>query len=146
MDRPAKVLVVDDDADFLETTRIMLEGGSYRVAVAPGEEEALTEIEAERPDLLIMDVMMSEWNSGFQLMWKLKTDDRYKDIPVLMVTAVDKEMHIDFARHVNTPNRTAEDEQYLPVDGYIVKPVATAELLKSVGWVLKQAERRAVSR
>ena len=146
MDGPAKVLVVDDDPDFLETTRIMLEGGCYRVAVAPGEEEALTEIEAERPDLLILDVMMSTWDAGFQLMWKLKTDNRYKDIPVLMVTAVDKEMHIDFAGHVNAPHRTAEDEQYLPVDGYIVKPVATAELLKSVKWVLEQAQRRTVSR
>lgn len=143
MTQPPKILVVDDDPDFLDSTRAMLEGNSYQVAVAPGEDEALAEIEAEMPDLLILDVMMSRLSSGFQLMWELKADDRYKAIPILIVTGVDKEVCLDFARHANSAHRTPDDEAYLPVDGYIVKPVTTSDLLKTVGRILGRAEKQA---
>ncbi|MBL7133795.1 MAG: response regulator [Phycisphaerae bacterium] len=52
MTQPPKILVVDDDPEFLDSTKTMLEGNSYRVAVAPGEDEALAEMEADKPDLL----------------------------------------------------------------------------------------------
>ena len=141
MSQSAKILVVDDDPDFLDSTRSMLESASYRVSVAPGEAEALVDIEAERPDLLILDVMMEEWNSGFRLMWKLKSDERYKSIPILMVTGVDKEVHMDFARDANKSYRTPEEEAYLPVAGYIVKPLTTAALLGRLKQILGQAEK-----
>jgi len=137
MDRPARILVVDDDPDFLDSTRIMLQSSSYRVAVAAGEEEALAEIEAERPDLLILDVMMSKRDSGFQLARSLKSDQRYRAIPILMVTAVDKEVGLDFARHAKRAYHTPEEEAYLPADDYLVKPVTTAKLLGSVRRVLR---------
>jgi len=143
MGEPAKILVVDDDPDFLDSIRVMLETHSYRVAVAPCEEEALAQIEAERPSLLILDVMMSDWDSGFRFAWKLRADERYKTIPILVVTAVDKEVRTDFARHANSPFRTPDDESYLPVDGYIMKPVTTEGLIGSVKGILKHAERRA---
>ena len=146
MVRPTKILVVDDDPDFLDSTRTMLESNSYRVAVAPGEDEAVAAVDAEKPDLLILDVIMARWDSGFQLLWKLKTDDRYEEIPVLMVTAVDAESGLDFARHVNTVYRTPDDKAYLPADGYIVKPVTTAKLLSSVQSIVEKPKPRAASR
>lgn len=145
MTQPPKILVVDDDPDFLDSTRVMLEGNSYRVAVAPGENEALAEIEAEMPDLLILDVMMARWDSGFHLMWELKADDRYKAIPILIVTGVDKEVCLHFARHVNSAHRTLDDEAYLPVDGYIVKPVTTTDLLRTVERILVRAGKQTAS-
>lgn len=145
MTQPPKILVVDDDPEFLDSTRIMLEGKGYRVAVAPGEDEALAEIETETPDLLILDVMMAKWDSGFRLLWKLKVDDHHKGIPVLMVTAVDTEVGVNFAQHVNTPHRTADDKAYLPVDAYIVKPVTTADLLRTVEGILGHAEKQTAS-
>lgn len=146
MDQPSKILVVDDDPDFLNFARTVLESNAYKVVLAPGEEEALAEIEAERPDLLVLDVMMSKWDSGFQFMWKLKADDRHKAIPILMVTGVDEEVHIDYARHAVALHRTADDEEYLPVDDYLLKPVKTSELLSSVNTILKRAEKRAASK
>ena len=135
----AKILVVDDDPDFLDSARSMLESGSYRVSGAFGEEEALIQIETERPDLLILDVMMSRRDSGFQLLWKLKEDECYKSIPILIVTGVDKEVHMGFARHAE---RGAPDEQgYLPVEGYLVKPLTTSTLLSSVKRILGRSEK-----
>lgn len=145
MTQPPKILVVDDDPEFLDSTRVMLEGNSYRVAVAPGEDEALAEMEADKPDLLILDVMMSRLSSGFQLMWELKTDERYKAIPILIVTGVDKQVCLDFARHANSPRRGPDDQRYLPVDGYIVKPVTTADLLRTVERILGRAEKQAAT-
>lgn len=142
MVRPAKILVVDDDPDFLDSARTMLESSSCRVAVAPGEDEALAEMEADRPDLLILDVIMARWDSGFQLLWRLKADERYEDIPVLMVTAVDAETGMDFARHVKTGYRAPDDEAHLPVDDYLVKPVRTAELVGAVDRILRRPARQ----
>ena len=120
MDRKTRILLVDDDPDFLDSTRRMLESAGYEVAVARGEGEALIKLEAKRPDLLVLDVMMSEWDSGFQLMWHLKMEERYEDLP--------------------------EDEEYLPVDGYLVKPVTVEKLLRTVEWILEHAERPVGSR
>ena len=144
MNQAARILIVDDDPDFLDSTRSMLEGASYRVSVAPGEDEALIEIEAERPDLLILDVMMSQWNSGFRFMWKLKADARYRSIPTLIVTGVDKEVHMDFAQPANKLHRDSDEEAYLPVAGYIVKPVTISVLLDKVAQILSRmvAQRR----
>jgi len=146
MSEQAKILVVDDDPDFLDSTRIMLESESYRVALAADEEEALGEIEAETPDLLILDVMMSRLDSGFQFMWRLKRDDRYKAIPILMVTGVDDAVHIDFARDANPATRLPGAEDYLPVEDYIVKPAKMSELLSSVKRILERADKGAPSK
>ena len=144
--RPMKVLVVDDDPDFLDSTKTMRESNSYQVAVALREQEALAEIDAERPDLLILDVMMSSLESGFRFMWKLKADDRYKTIPILIVTGVGKKLHISFAQHVYPGRRDPDEEAYLPVEDYVVKPVTTSKLLSSVKRTLERAGKQAVSR
>jgi len=109
--------------------------------VAASPEEALAQMEGEKPDLLILDVMMSEWDSGFKLLWKLRARPSGGTIPVLMITGVDKQMGVDFARHACTG--LPEDEEYLPVDGYLEKPVTAALLLKNVGWALRNSGRRA---
>ena len=145
MDGPARILVVDDDPDFLDSIRTMLTGSGYRVGVAPGEDEAIAEIEAEKPDLLILDVMMSRSDSGFHFAWRLKSDERYQAIPVLMVTAVDEQVGFDFARHVNAGHRTPEDQAYLPVDGHVMKPVKTVELLGAVERLLPRPAQQAGS-
>ena len=146
MDGSARILVVDDDPDFLASMRPILESDFYRVAVAPGEEEAFAEIEADKPDILILDVIMSEWDSGFQLMWRLKRDERYEDIPILMVTGVDREFQMSFARHADSASRTPDEEACLPVEHYLVKPVKANELLGSVKRILRQAQKRAAVR
>jgi len=144
MDSPARILVVDDDPDFLASTRIMLQDESYRVAVAPGEDEALSEMAVEKPDLLILDLIMSKLDSGFQFMWTVKRDERFKDIPILMVTSVDRLLRTDFERRSDSPGLTTE-EAYLPVEQYLVKPVKATELVSSVESILARVEKRAVT-
>jgi CheY-like chemotaxis protein len=133
-----RILVVDDDPDFLEFVKTALESHRYRITVALDEEEALAKMEENKPDLLILDVMMSRADSGFQFMWQVRASKNYRTVPILMTTAVDKELHIDFARHANTP-LTAQDSEYLPVEGYLVKPIKVEKLVSTVGWILERA-------
>jgi len=139
--RKARILVVDDDPDFLESTRTVLEAAGHSVATAGDDQQGLARLEAEKPDLLLLDVMMSRWDSGFQLLWKLKSDDRFASIPVLMLTGVDREMNVDYASHANSG--LDADQEYLPVAGYIVKPVEPDKLTATVARVLGEAEKRA---
>ena len=108
MENKLKILVVDDDPDFIDFTRKVLEKDGYKVVVAPGEEEALALVKSETPDLMLLDVMMARIDSGFQFLWKLKSDEHLNQIPVIMVTAVDKKMKIDFAAHALKANQTRD--------------------------------------
>ncbi len=137
----ARILVVDDDPDFLESTRTVLETAGHSVLTATDEQKGLAQLETEAPDLLLLDVMMSHWDSGFRLLWKVKADERFASLPVLMLTAVDKEVNMDYASHANTGIEA--DEEYLPVAGYIVKPVAPDRLTATVARILRDAEKRA---
>lgn len=139
MEKAAKVLVVDDDPDFLDAMKDALTSDSCSVSVALNEPSALAQIDSGRPDLVILDVMMTDWNSGIRFMRELKGDNRYKSIPILMVTGVDNALHIDYARHAQAGKRTPEEEAYLPVAGYLVKPVAVGELRSKVRDILTGA-------
>jgi len=146
MQRQATILVVDDDPDFLEFAKEILESELYKVVLVTDEEAALSEIESEKPDLMILDVMISGLDSGFQFMWKLQADTRYRSIPILMVTAIDAELRIDFAQHANAVHRTEEEEAYLPVENYLVKPVKAAVLLDNVRSILKHTNTTAANK
>jgi len=97
MDKSKKILVIDDDPDFVETTRIILESNSYSVSSAPGPDEGLRKVAEEKPDLIILDVMWPDRISGFEVCRRLKKDVNFSKIPVLMITAVDKEYGLDFS-------------------------------------------------
>ena len=141
MKEKLKILVVDDDPDFMDFAREVLENDGYGVVVAPGEEEALALVESEMPDLMLLDVMMAKFDSGFQLLWKLKANEHLNQIPVIMVTAIDKEMNIDFATHALKVSQTPEEQSYLPVADYIVKPVGPTELVNRVKKALTVARK-----
>ncbi len=141
MDEKFKILVVDDDPDFMDFARRILEKEGYQISVAPGEEEALALVESETPDLMLLDVMMARLDSGFQLLWKLKAHKRFKQIPVIMVTAVDKKMKINFAPHAIKANQTPEEKALLPVVAYFVKPVEATELVSKVNKALESAQK-----
>lgn len=136
MDSKAKILIVDDDDDCIESMRVVLENASYEVASARDENEALKVLASNVPDLLILDVMMTNLDSGFQLLWRLKRDERYRHIPVLISTSVDRELGIDFASTTGAPAQASDDADYLPVDGYLSKPVNSDELLTRLDEVL----------
>lgn len=121
-----KVLIVDDDADFREVAASVL-SGTYAVSEAGGREEAIRALETERPDLVILDVMMESMSSGFDLAREIK---KRPDPPrILMLTSIDRETRIDFRSEAGNPD-------WLPVDDYLVKPVKPETLLEKVGALL----------
>ena len=136
----ANILLVDDDADFLSATKLVLQHGGYDVRTAMDEDQALAEIKKEEPDVLVLDVMMSERDSGFQFLWKLKRDQLYRHIPILMMTAVDSKMNIRFAQHAGG-DQTPEEEDYLPIESYLVKPVDGSKLLEAVKTIMEKKNR-----
>ncbi len=121
--RGKKILLVDDDADFAEATKIILESKSYDVAVAHDGKEGLRKVETEQPNLIILDVMMPEMD-GYEVCTKLKSDTKYRHIPILLLTAV--------GEAIPTTKYTTEMGMKTEADDYIPKPVEPIELVERV--------------
>ena len=127
----AKILVADDDQDIRESLQVILENQQYAVVTAADKNEGMQKVKAEKPDLIILDVMMSTWQDGFEMSRELKKDPQYKDIPILMLTGVKQETGIDF-------KPTAGDPTWCPVDGFLDKPVEPNILLAEVEKLLSE--------
>ena len=121
----AKILVADDDQDIRDSLQVILEGRQYTVITAANKAEGMEKIKAENPDLVILDVMMDTWQDGFEMARELKKDPNFKDMPILMLTGVKDKTGIDF-------KSSAGDPTWLPVDGYLEKPVEPNALLAEV--------------
>ena len=121
----AKILIVDDDPDFTVVLKTVLEGESYIVDTAPGRAEGMEKIQADKPDLLLLDVMMATWSDGFEMARDIRKNPEYKDMPIIMLTGVEQRTGIGF-------KSTAGDPEWLPVDGFLDKPVEPQVLLAEV--------------
>lgn len=113
-----RILVVDDEVDLVETVRFSLELEGYEVLVAFNGEEALNQARKESPDLILLDLMLPKLD-GYKVCRLLKFDERYKHIPILMLTAKTQE------KDKATGMETGADE-------YITKPFDMDELMKKV--------------
>jgi len=120
-----KILIVDDDADYVMATGVLLEAKGYKVFSAKDRKDGLEKVGSLMPDLIIMDVMMEKMSDGFDLAREIKSDKRYKEIPILMLTAVEEKTGFNFSA-------IAGDQAWLPVDDYAEKPVKPAELIEKV--------------
>jgi CheY-like chemotaxis protein len=126
----ALILIVDDDFDFLEINRMMLEKAGYRVVTAAEPKTALLRMEDEKPDLVISDLMMTSLDSGFYFARTLKEDPRFTDIPVIIATSVSSALGLDFRP------RTDEDREKMHVDAYFDKPLDIGRLLATITGLL----------
>jgi len=129
-----KILIVDDDMDFIEISRLNLEGKGYQVRSASNGKEGWKMVEKERPDLIIMDLMMEKLDAGMALSQKIKSHPRYASIPILMLTSISRDTGMDFAP------RTAEDLKKLKVDDFHTKPIKAKTLVEKVGRLLGRGE------
>ncbi len=129
----AKILIVDDDLDFTKALQVTLESEQYTVVTAADRTEGMEKIRAEKPDLLILDVMMSTWQDGFEMARELKKDTEFKDMPILMLTGVEERSGIEF-------KSTAGDPTWCPVDGFLDKPVEPGILLAEIGKLLSKKD------
>jgi len=132
MQRKAKILVVDDDVDLVESIKAVLESKSYQVVTAYNGEEGLKKVVEERPDLIILDVIMPVMD-GFAACKELKQNPHYhffSKIPVLMLTVFPK--GIEETKIPLSAGMTMEAEDYLQ------KPLNPEELLKRAEQLLKK--------
>ena len=118
-----KVLVVDDDVDFCEATKLLLDSKGYEVVLAHDGKEGLEKVRAARPDLVILDVMMPEMN-GYDVCVVLKADGELRKTPVILLTAVDQ--------HLFKTTYTQAMGLMTEADDYIAKPVEPQDLVKRV--------------
>ena len=119
-----KILIVDDDNDFVEAMTSILESKGYSVVSASNGTEGLAKAKEEKPDLMLLDVMMSTKTEGFDLARNLKNEESVKDLPVIMITGIRKDMSLPFGFE--------PDPDYLPVKALLEKPIKPDELLKAV--------------
>ena len=124
-----KVLFVDDDVDFCEVAKILLESKGYEVVLAYDGKEGLEKVRAEKPDLVILDVMMPEMN-GYDVCVVVKADPELKKIPVILLTGVDQALFK--TTYTNVMGLMTE------ADDYIAKPVEPEELAKRVEELLSK--------
>ncbi len=126
----AKILIIDDDADIVEAVKIVLESKGYTIITANEGDAGYKKAEAERPDLVILDVMMKTKDQGFQISYKLKNNPELSKIPILMLTSVGRETGFRFNKET--------DADYLPVEEFIEKPIKPKDLLVKIEKLLKQ--------
>jgi two-component system alkaline phosphatase synthesis response regulator PhoP len=124
MSEKKKILIVDDDQDYGEALKIVLSSNGYHVNHALNVLDGRTSVEKDKPALIILDVMMDKHTDGFDFCHNLKNDEKYKNIPVLMVTAVTGKTGFKFSPET--------DGEYLQADDYVAKPVASSDLLLRV--------------
>jgi response regulator RpfG family c-di-GMP phosphodiesterase len=121
---PKKIMIIDDDIDLVEAMRITLETDNYEVIDAQEGQKGLEILKKEKPDLLILDVMMGTLDEGFHIAYQIRNDEEIKDIPILMITAVGAQTGFEFDMQ--------RDEDFLPVNEFIEKPVNPQVLLDTV--------------
>jgi two-component system alkaline phosphatase synthesis response regulator PhoP len=118
-----KIVLVDDDVEFCEAAKLLLESKGYEVVLAYDGKEGLEKVRAEKPDGVILDVMMPEMN-GYDVCVVLKADPELKNTPVVLLTAVDQFVfRTTYTQHMGLMTEA---------DDYIAKPVEPEELVKRV--------------
>ena len=120
-----KILIIEDESDMIDLLRLILERSKFEVVGAVGGRKGLDLVRAERPDLILLDLMMPHLN-GWEVYRQLKTDSELKGIPVIVITV-----------------RPRDDDETLgtriaKVDGYITKPFRQQELLDNIHRVLEK--------
>ncbi len=124
-------MVVDDDADILDMTRLVLEGGGYRVVRARGGQEALRSLEEASPDLILLDINMPGMD-GWQVLRILKVDERTAPIPVAMFS-----IKMEVRDKLHGLQEGAFD--------YIAKPFSCEDLLSRVRRIFETLGRGATA-
>ncbi|MHB8771167.1 MAG: response regulator [Syntrophales bacterium] len=124
------ILLIDDDRDFVHSTKAFLEGRGYTVDTAFNGSEGLGKIRAGKPDLIVLDVMMDTDAEGFNLAYELRKDEARRKIPIVIVSG--------FSQHLSDK---MDNFQFIlgqewPADAFLEKPVDLKELAKTIDRIL----------
>ncbi len=119
-----KIIIIDDDVDLVEAMRLTLEKQGFEVIDAQEGEKGLEKTRTEKPDLVILDVMMGTQDEGFHVAYQIRANRITADIPIIMLTAVGQETGFTFDKD--------KDEDFLPVDEFLEKPINPGVLVELV--------------
>ncbi|MDI6779383.1 MAG: response regulator [Bacteroidota bacterium] len=135
MSQQKKLLIIDDDPDFVQGLKSILEAAKYNVEAAYNPKDGFQALQTKQYDLLLLDIMMGRGAEGIMLARKLNKDPKLREIPVLIITGIREQMAFLFPGQAVHPH-------LLPVDELVEKPVEPALLLEKVSTLLQAAETR----
>jgi len=130
METKPKILVVDDDEDALLMITSLLGTNGYAAETATSGAEAVSRIDAVKPDLIILDVMMEDASAGMRVVHALRDPKAegfhpgFESVPILMLTSVQQQLHVKLEQHAGT--------KLLDVDKFVEKPIKPRQLLDTV--------------
>jgi DNA-binding response OmpR family regulator len=127
-----KILIIDDNVDFADSIKIILESANYKVDVANSVDEADKKLKDNVPDMIVLDVIMQKGAEGIIFSRKLKKDSRLNKVPVIMLTSMTKQTGFKFVE------KDPRNPVFLPVDEFLEKPVAPGVLLDKVKKLLEK--------
>ena len=129
MAKKKTVIVIDDDPDILEATRVILEGAGFAVETAATGKEGLDRIRRGGIDCILLDVIMARDTEGFQIAQDLKADAKTANLPIVLLTSVLQKTGFEFSPET--------DKDYMPVEAFLEKPVDPKRLIETVRSVMK---------
>ncbi len=124
-----KIVIIDDDPDILDVSKIVLTSKGFHIYTAQNPDDGYKLIKDQKPDLIILDVMMNEPDDGFFLAQKLRREKI--ETPIIMYTSVSKALGFEFGK-----------SEIVPVDEYIEKPISPDELIAKVEKLLHEKVKR----
>jgi CheY-like chemotaxis protein len=128
----AKILIVDDDTDFVFVTKTVLEHNGYEVISAGTGNQGMTMLARENPQLVILDVIMSSVLDGFTMSRRMAEDPAFKDIPVIMVTSI-----------ANTDYSTLfPSDESVNINAFLTKPIKPADLIGKIQEILSKRAKK----
>jgi CheY-like chemotaxis protein len=126
------ILLIEDDPNMHDAVKMILEPEGYRVTCCSTGPEGLEILRRERPDLLLLDIMLATPSEGFHVAYEIKKDDELKRIPIIMVSAIGQTMGLDYAKELGS--------DYMPAERFLEKPIDAATLREAVKNVLEVRE------
>ena len=135
MSQPKKLLIIDDDPDFVAGIRPVLENADYEVEVAYNPKEGFQALETKSYDLLLLDILMGRGAEGISIARKMRKDPKLRDMPVLIITGLREQIAFLFPGEPVHPGFVSTDE-------LVEKPVEPKLLLEKVSTLLQAAEAK----
>ncbi len=134
MEKQHEILVVDDDIDIRDVLRIVLEKNGYKVRLAKNGKDAVKELQAKQPDLMVLDIMMSTDTEGFDLAFELRNNPEFENMPIILLTSFLEKVRED------GPDQFQHilGEEW-PAKWMFEKPLNTEKFLKKLEGILGNA-------
>ncbi len=127
-----KVLMIDDDPEFVDAISNLLDAKGYEVHTASNGKDGVAKAKAENPDIILLDVMMTTKNEGFNVARELHEDQKLAETPIIIMTGIRREMNLPFGFE--------PDETWLPVKKVLEKPVKPEVLLSAVSENIRKSK------